>query len=147
MAKESLKKGKLITLEGPEGSGKSTHCRLLYDYLKKHGFKVVFSREPGGTRVGEQIRRILLNPRNKTLDAATEVLLYMAARRQLVREKVLPALKAGRIVLLDRFLDATICYQGYGGGYSVAAIEKMGRDFLEGVRPALTVVLKRLPGA
>jgi dTMP kinase len=108
---------------------------------------VVFSREPGGTALGEQIRKILLDPKNKRIDVASEVLLYMAARRQVVQEVVLPALKNGSVVLLDRFLDATVCYQGYGGGFSIRKIKRMGRDFLAGLTPDLTIVLDILPRA
>lgn len=141
MAKKNLKKGMLITFEGPEGSGKSTHVRLLCSYLRRRGFKVLHLREPGGTAIGEMIRRILLNPNHKNMDAVCEMLLYQAARAQVVGEKVLPALKEKVIVILDRFLDATISYQGYGAGLDINLIKQIGRLVTFGIQPDLTILL------
>lgn len=141
MAQKNLKKGKLITFEGPEGSGKSTHLRLLCSYLRRKRFKVLHLREPGGTTIGEQIRRILLDPKNKNMDAVCEMLLYQAARAQLVCEKVLSALKQGKIVILDRFLDATICYQGYGAKLDLELIRQIGRLVSWDIKPDLTILL------
>jgi dTMP kinase len=141
MAKKDLKKGLLITFEGPEGSGKSTQISLLCNYLRRRSLEVLHLREPGGTRIGEKIRRILLEPANKDMDMVCEMLLYQAARAQLVGEKVLSALKKGKIVILDRFLDATICYQGYGAGLDVKVIKQIGRLATFGIQPDLTILL------
>jgi len=134
-------RGKFITFEGPEGSGKSTHTKLLCEYLKNSGKNIVYVREPGSTKVGEQIRQLLLDVKNKEISDITEVCLYMAARAQLVREVILPALKKGKIVISDRFLDATIAYQGYGGGVDIDLIKKIGLASTFGVRPNLTILL------
>ncbi len=141
MAKKDLRQGLLITFEGPEGSGKSTHVRLLCSYLRQKGFSLVHLREPGSTRIGEKIRRILLNPRNKNMDAVCEMLLYQAARAQLAREKILAALKEKKVVILDRFLDATICYQGYGANLDIGLIKNIGRLVTCGIQPDLTILL------
>ena len=141
MARKNLKKGILITFEGPEGSGKSTQISLLCNYLRRRGLKVLHFREPGSTRIGEKIRDILLNPKNKNMDTACEMLLYQAARAQLVKEKVSSALKKSKIVILDRFLDATICYQGYGAGLNLKMIRQIGRLVTFGIQPDLTVLL------
>ncbi len=132
----------LITLEGNEGSGKSTQIRLLYNFLKKKGRRVFLTREPGGTRVGDGIRKILLDNRHKKMTAVTETLLYMASRAQLVEEVVKPRLKKGQIVLCDRWLDATLAYQGYGGGVDKKWIETLGKEATQGIRPKLTLFLE-----
>lgn len=141
MAKKDLKKGVLITFEGPEGSGKSTQVRLLCSHLRRKGFKVLHLREPGGTAIGEKIRKVLLAPANKQMDAICEMLLYQAARAQLVKEKILPALKQGKVVILDRFLDATICYQGYGARLDINLIRQIGRFATRSIQPDLTILL------
>ncbi len=139
MAKKIMK-GEFITFEGSEGSGKSTHSKLLCNYLKKKGYRVVFLREPGGTAISEKIRRILLSPKNKSILPQTEMLLYMAARSQLVQEVILPALRQGKIVVCDRFLDSTLAYQGYGLGLDIAAIKYLGRKIIR-LRPDLTIFM------
>ncbi|UCB57117.1 MAG: dTMP kinase [Candidatus Omnitrophota bacterium] len=141
MAKKNLKKGIFITFEGPEGSGKSTHVRLLCSELRRRGLPVVCLREPGGTKIGEKIRNILLDAKNKDMDAVCEMLLYQAARAQLVREKILSALRDKKIVILDRFLDATICYQGYGAGIDIKLIKQIGKFVTGGICPDLTILL------
>src|SRR5512135_3228290 len=108
-----MKKGVFITFEGPEKSGKSTQAKLLCAYLKKKGFKTLFIREPGSTPIGEKIRRVLLDKKNLEMALTTEMLLYMAARAQVIQEVIVPALKEGAVVVCDRFLDSTIAYQGY----------------------------------
>lgn len=140
MAK-NLKKGILITLEGNEGSGKSTQIRLLSAYLKKKGRGVFLTREPGGTLVSDQIRRILLDNRNKKMTALCETLLYMASRAQLVEEVIRPQLKKGKIVLCDRWLDATVAYQGHGGGVDVDWIQSLGKQVTQGLKPAVSIFL------
>ncbi|MCM8783650.1 MAG: dTMP kinase [Candidatus Omnitrophica bacterium] len=136
-----MKRGIFITFEGPEGSGKSTHAKRLSSFLKSKGHSVILLREPGGTKISEEIRRILLDKRNKKIDSKTEALLYLAARAQLVKEKITPALKSGRIVILDRFQDSTIVYQGHGGGLDLSLLDKLGRFVTEGLIPDLTFLL------
>ena len=131
----------LITLEGNEGSGKSTQIRLLHHYLKKKGYPVFLTREPGGTRISDGIRSILLDNRNKKMTAICETLLYMASRNQLVEEVIKPKLKKGIIVLCDRWLDATVAYQGYGAGVDVRWIRSLGKIVTGGVRPTRTLFM------
>ena len=134
-------KGILITSEGNEGCGKSTQIRLLYEYLKRQGQRVFLTREPGGTSVSDGIREVLLDNKNKKMTALTETLLYMASRAQLVEEVIKPRLERGEIVLCDRWLDATLAYQGYGGGVDKKWIEKLGKVATQGIRPELTLFL------
>jgi len=103
-----------ITLEGPEGSGKSSQLPGLAEFLRNSGYRVVETREPGGTAVGDQIREVLMNLENVTIVPRTEILLFLAARAQHVEGLIKPALEAGNIVLCDRFGDSTLAYQGYG---------------------------------
>jgi len=140
-----MKRGVFITFEGPEGCGKSTHSRLLVRFLKAQGYRVVSVREPGSTRIGERIRRLLLDKENNLLSYECEMLLYMAARCQLVQEVIRPALKEGKVVLCDRFLDSTIAYQGYGLGLDVGLIKRLGKAVLGGFLPDLTILLDRPP--
>lgn len=136
-----MPRGKFITIEGPEGSGKSTHSRLLCLYLKRNGYKVLHTREPGGTKAGEAIRRILLNKKNKGMSDACELFLFLAARAQNVEEIIKPALAKGYTVVCDRFHDATAAYQGYGAGLGLKLIELMGKLATGGLKPDLTVLL------
>ena len=132
--------GILITFEGNEGCGKSTQIRLLYHFLKKNK-RVFITREPGGTRAGNAIRNILLDNRNKSLTPVTETLLYMASRAQLLEEVILPRLKRGQIVLCDRWSDATVAYQGFGGNVDARWIRDLSEKATQGVRPALSLFL------
>jgi dTMP kinase len=134
-------KSKLITFEGSEGCGKSTQSRLLYQYLKKKGYDVVYLREPGSTKVSEKIRKVLLDARNDSMSAQAEMLLYMAARAQIVHEIIKPALLSGKIVICDRFLDSTIAYQGYGLGMDIKTIKTVGRFATQGISPDMTILL------
>jgi len=109
-----MKKGLFVTLEGPDGSGKSTQLTLLYDFLKERGYDAVVTREPGGTVISEKIRDLLLDKRHSEMDGRTEALLYAAARAQHVVEVIKPALARGEVVICDRFIDSSIAYQGYG---------------------------------
>ena len=136
-----VKKGLFITFEGPEGSGKTTHSRLLCGFLRKKGFRVLHTREPGGTPISEKIRKVLLDPKNKGMDVACEMLLYMAARAQIVKEKILPALKNGKIVVCDRFTDATLAYQGYAGGMDLEVIKSIAKIVTKGLKPDITFLL------
>jgi len=134
-------KGKFITFEGSEGCGKSTQSRMLYDYLKSQGKKVIYLREPGATKVSEKIRDILLDARNDAMLNECEMLLYMAARSQIVGEIIKPRLEKGFIVICDRFLDSTIAYQGYGLGMDVGFIKRVGKFATLNLKPNLTIFL------
>lgn len=134
-------KGKFITFEGSEGSGKSTQSKLLYRYLKNKGYPVVYLREPGGTKISEKIRNILLDPGNKSMQPMCEMLLYMAARAQVVGEVIESALKEGKVVICDRFSDSTLTYQGYGLGIDIKLIRYIGDFVTAGIKPDLTVFL------
>ncbi len=139
MAK-NLKKGLLITLEGPEGSGKSTQSRMLAKFLRKKGHKVIHIWDPGSTKFGEAIREILLSPGRK-FSSKAETMLYLGARAQLVDEKIAPALSQKKIVICDRFIDATVCYQGYGLGVDIKQINRFN-DFVTGsITPDITFFL------
>lgn len=109
-----MSKGLFISVEGPDGSGKSTQIDLLKKYIEDHGRTVVFTREPGGTPIGEKIRTIILDPENAEMDPLTEAMLYAASRSQHVREVIRPALQRGDVVICDRFVDSSIAYQGFG---------------------------------
>ncbi|MHC6224718.1 dTMP kinase [Pseudomonas sp. X10] len=132
--------GLFITLEGPEGAGKSTNRDYLAERLREHGLDVVLTREPGGTPLAERIRELLLAPSDEKMDADTELLLVFAARAQHLAEVIRPALARGAVVLCDRFTDATYAYQGGGRGLSMERIATLER-FVQGeLRPDLTLV-------
>jgi len=133
-------KGKFITFEGSEGSGKSTQAALALEYLKSKKLPVMSLREPGGVKISEKIRGILLDTASAGMSDECETLLYMAARGQMVEEVLMPALKAGKIVLCDRFLDSTMAYQGYGNGVDVKFIRRLGVFATQGVQPDLTLL-------
>jgi dTMP kinase len=133
-------KGTFITFEGIEGSGKSTQISLLSNYLTATGVRHVLTREPGGTLIGDQVRKILLDPANRALDPAAELLLYAASRAQHLREIIIPALADGTNVLCDRFSDATLAYQGYGRGLDIEMIRALDRIVTAGMRPDLTLL-------
>lgn len=133
--------GKLITLEGGEGAGKSTVLETVRERLATRGLDVVVTREPGGTLAGEEIRKVLLDTAHRGLCAEAELLLMFASRAQLVRELVRPALAAGRWVLSDRFTDASFAYQGGGRGQPVARIADLERWAADGLKPDLTLLL------
>lgn len=132
--------GALVTFEGGEGSGKSTQLRVLAHRLSALGLVTRELREPGGTRAGESIRSILLDPDHVGLDAHAELLLYEAARAQLVAEVIEPALAAGEVVLCDRFYDSTTAYQGYGRGLDLTEIEELNRVATGGLAPNVTLL-------
>ncbi|MDD3233790.1 MAG: dTMP kinase [Candidatus Omnitrophota bacterium] len=137
----SSRRGFFITFEGTEGCGKSTQAGMLYAYLRKKGRKTVFVREPGSTAIGEKIRRVLLDRKNGNMSRECELLLYMAARAQIVQEKIRPKLEEGYIVICDRYLDSTRAYQGYGLGMDQRIIEEIGRFVTPGATPDLTILL------
>lgn len=137
-------RGKLITFEGPDGAGKTTQIELTERFLEEHGYPVVRIREPGGTRLSEAIRQLLLDPSYKEMSAAAEALLYAAARAQLVDEVVLPALAAGKVVLCDRFVDSSLAYQGYGRSLDLEML-RMVNGFALNKLGAFRTILLDLP--
>ena len=133
--------GVLITFEGGDGAGKSTHIRFLGDVLQSLGFEVVNVREPGGTDIGEQLRHVVLDPQNANLSSRSELLIYEAARAQLADEVICPALKRGCIVLCDRFTDSTLAYQGYGRGLDLKFIKRANKFATDDITPDATIML------
>jgi dTMP kinase len=138
--KEKLK-GKFVVLDGPDGCGKSTQAGLLIDWLNESGVPTSLFRDPGDTAIGEKIRDILLNPEHLAMNTRTELLLYMAARAQLWSEKIAPALKDGKCVVLDRWLSSTCAYQGCAGGFGTDKVIGIAEDCLARVWPDLTLIL------
>jgi dTMP kinase len=132
--------GLFISLDGVDGAGKSTQCRLLADWLRAQGRNVVICHDPGGTDLGQQLRDILLNYRG-TMSLTAEALLFMASRAQLVAEVIHPALAAGKVVICDRFLLANVVYQGHAGGLDPAQLWNVGLFATGGLEPELTFVL------
>lgn len=134
-------KGKFIVLDGPDGCGKSTQAKLLAQWIAGHGIDVVSYRDPGTTIVGEKIREILLDPAHAGMGDNVEVLLYMAARAQLWKEHIGPDLKAGKCVLMDRWVSSTCAYQGWAGGFGMEKVIKIAGDALDRVWPDMIFVL------
>ena len=130
-----------ITLEGPEGSGKSTQIRRLAKRLEAMGYPVIMTREPGGTSIGDQIRHVLVRMENKELHPRTEILLFLAARAQLVEQLIKPALQDGKIILCDRYGDSTLAYQGYGHGLDLEKLRQMLDFATDHLKPDLTILL------
>jgi len=141
MAKKSLRRGIFITFEGVEGCGKSTHSRRIYRHLKDIGYATIYTKEPGGTKVGNKIRQILLNPKNRGVNDITELFLFEANRSQVISDVIRPALREKKIVICDRFYDATMAYQGYGAGLDKNIVRKMNRLATGGLKPNLTIIL------
>jgi len=133
--------GRFIVLDGPDGCGKSTHSRMLMEWLQGRGVATVGFRDPGATVIGEKIREILLSTAHEAMTTPAEVLLYMAARVQLWAEGIAPALKEGKCAVVDRWLSSTCAYQGYAGGFGVEKVIGIARDSLERVWPDLTIIL------
>lgn len=131
--------GSFITVEGPEGAGKSTVLAVLAKRMEEDGVPVVITREPGGIKIAEQIREVILHTENTEMDERTEALLYAAARRQHLVEKVLPALREGNVVLCDRFIDSSLAYQGKARGIGMDAIEEINAFAIEDHMPDLTL--------
>lgn len=130
-----------ITLEGPEGSGKSTQARLLAEFLAASGEDFVFTREPGGTAIGEQIREVIHSLSNSEMAPLTEFLLYNAARAQIVAQVIRPALEEGKLVVCDRYADSTIAYQGYGRQLDLGMVRRVIEYATGGLKPDLTLLV------
>ncbi|OZI12143.1 dTMP kinase [Bacillaceae bacterium SAS-127] len=140
-----MRKGLFISIEGPEGAGKSSMMHRLIKQLEAEGFRVTGTREPGGISISEQIREVILNKNNTEMDGRTEVLLYAAARRQHLVEKVMPALLRGDIVLCDRFIDSSLAYQGYARGLGMEEVFEINRFAVDEVMPDLTLLFDVRP--
>ncbi len=140
-----MKRGLFITIEGSDGSGKSTQIRLLTDFLKEQGLTFLVTREPGGTKISEAIRALLLDKNNREMSPETEMLLYAASRAQHVAELIRPALEKGTIVICDRFLDSSIAYQGYGRGLGPEKVIEINSIAVRDCLPDLTFFLKLNP--
>ena len=136
-----MREGILISLEGVEGSGKSTQLNLLADHLRTMGRKVLKVREPGGTELGERVRTLLLEKGGAKISPLAELFLYLSSRAQLVEEVLKPALDAGLVIVCDRYMDATVAYQGYGRGMDVGLIEQVNRLLVGDALPDLTLLL------
>jgi dTMP kinase len=136
-----MKKGCFITFEGPDGSGKTTVSSYVVKTLIELGYDVVHTREPGGVDIAEQIRRVILDPKNTKMDVKTEVLLYAASRRQHLIEKILPALEADKIVICDRFVDSSLAYQGVARGVGFDEVYTVNRFAIDDHLPELTIYL------
>ena len=134
-----MSKGFLVSLEGPEGAGKTSVLEALIPILEGRGIEVLSTREPGGVLIGEKIREVILDPSHTEMDPKTELLLYIASRRQHLVEKVLPALAAGKLVIMDRFIDSSVAYQGFGRGLDKEAIDWLNEFATDGLKPDLTL--------
>ena len=141
MAKARIKKGIFITFEGIEGCGKSTHSRLLSNYLKDRGYPCIHTREPGGTNLGEEIRVTLLKSKNIDISDLSELFLFEACRAQIVKDVIRPSLDKKKIVICDRFSDATLSYQGYGGNLDINIIKALNKLATGNLTPDLTLLL------
>ena len=134
-----------ITLEGIEGSGKTTQIKYMVDFLRHKGQECVVTREPGGTLIGRKIRSILLDSENHAMDSLTELLLYMADRAQHISEIIRPALDSGKTVICDRFYDATVVYQGHARGLEIEFIQALHKNIFNEVKPDMTLLLDLSP--
>jgi dTMP kinase len=130
-----------ITLEGPEGSGKSMQICQLAEFIREQGFKVLTTREPGGTFIGDQIREVIMRMENTMMSPRAEILLFCAARAQIVDEVIRPNLETGLVVISDRYADSTLAYQGYGHGLDLVILKEILRFATGGLQPDLTLLL------
>ncbi|WP_214764680.1 dTMP kinase [Exiguobacterium sp. s141] len=138
-------KGMFITVEGPDGSGKTTQLQLLVQSLTEQGYEVVVTREPGGTKVGNSIREVLLSPEHDEMTPRVEMMLYAASRAQNIDQVIRPALRRGAVVVCDRFVDASIAYQGYGLQYDLSQILSLNDWATAGIKPDLTFLFDLTP--
>ncbi len=137
--------GLFISIEGPDGSGKTTIAKMVVDKLNSEGYKTLYTREPGGVKIAENIRDIILDVKNTNLDARCEALLYAASRRQHLVEKVIPALNDGYIVISDRFVDSSLAYQGYARGIGIDEVYSINMFAIDKSWPDLTILLDISP--
>ena len=133
--------GKFITFEGPDGSGKSTVIKAVEEFLQSEGYNILTTREPGGIRIAEDIRRVILSKENTMMSARAEALLYAASRAQHLAEKVQPALDEGKIILCDRFVDSSLAYQGYGRELGIDEVWSINKFAIGDVLPDLTIFI------
>ena len=136
-----MKKGYFIVVEGPDGSGKTTVCNLLAAKLKEEGKQIVHTREPGGIDIAEQIRNVILDPKNEAMDGKTEALLYAASRRQHLVERVIPSIEEGKIVLCERFVYSSLVYQGYTRGLGIDEVFAINKFAIGDMMPDLVIYL------
>ncbi len=136
-----MRKGLFITVEGTDGSGKTTQIKLMEKFLSAQGVDVILSREPGGTQISEMIRDLILDPRNTDISPLTEMMLYAAARAQHVFQVIRPALESGKYVICDRFVDSSYAYQGCGRGVDLKTVADVNRAAVDGVVPDITFFL------
>ena len=136
-----MSRGIFITMEGPDGSGKSTQISLLREYLEKEGYDVIITREPGGTRISEDIRGIILNPEYKEMSSVTEMMLYASARSQLIAEVIGPAIDSGKAVISDRFVDSSLVYQGMARGLGIEKVFEINKVAIGDYMPDVTFML------
>jgi dTMP kinase len=137
--------GKFITFEGPDGSGKGTIIKYVKKYLIENNIDFILTREPGGINISEDIRKVILNKDNTEMDDRTEALLYAASRRQHLIEKVIPALKSGKIVICDRFVDSSLAYQGFARGIGIEKVFEINKFAIDNIMPDLTIFLDVSP--
>lgn len=140
-----MKKGLFIVFEGGEGTGKTTAIDSIYNWIAENGFKCIKTREPGGIKISEQIRQVILSKDNITMDPKTEALLYTAARRQHLVEKVIPALESGIIVLCDRFIDSSLAYQGYARNLGIDEVMSINKFAIEEYMPDVSILFDLEP--
>ena len=136
-----MKKGIFITMEGPDGAGKTTQINLLSEYLKEKGYEVLVTREPGGTVISEAIRALLLDPAHTEMKPETEMLLYASARAQLVHEVIGPAIESGKAVISDRFVDSSVVYQGIARGLGIDTVYAVNKPAIGDYQPDVTFLL------
>lgn len=141
----NMSKGLFITFEGGEGSGKTTVCKYIYNRLLSEGIDAIYSREPGGVDIAEQIRNVILNVSNTAMDVRTEALLYAASRRQHLVEVILPALEAGKTVICDRFIDSSLAYQGHARDIGIDEVMEINRFAIDNCMPDLTLYFDVAP--
>ncbi|ENZ00822.1 thymidylate kinase [Clostridium thermobutyricum] len=135
-----MKKGLFVVFEGGEGSGKSTIIEKIYIWLRESGHECVLTREPGGIKISEKIREVILDKENTEMDGRTEALLYAAARRQHLVEKVIPAINSGKIVLCDRFVDSSLAYQGYARGLGIDEVFEINKFAINDCMPNVSIL-------
>lgn len=138
-------RGKLITFEGCEGSGKTTQVELIKNYLDENKIDYIYLREPGGTKISEKIRKIILDVENSEMSSQAEALLYASARAQLLVEKVIPALDSGKLVVIDRYIDSSFAYQAYARGLGMEFISKINSFAIDNCMPDMTIFLDISP--